>query len=95
VLSSPVTQSVEPFKVPQEESATTEIASSDDVPAETSSVPDARESAPDVANLQSLEVVSTPIEQSHVVEVTKSTDEGVTKGTFLAVSSISMGRSSR
>jgi hypothetical protein len=34
-------------------------------------------------------------DSNHVIEVTKSTNNGVTKGTLLAVSSTSMGRSSR
>src|ERR1700721_128447 len=81
VLSSPVINSVQPPQPAKQPIETTK--------------PENTTGDANVSVSQTEEVTQPINESNHVIEVTKSTDDGVTKGTFLAVSSASMGRSSR
>ena len=81
VLSSPVIQSALPTQSEQPDEATPVVESTD---------------ADVIATSQPANHVTPPVpETNHIVKVTESNDNHDAKRSFLAVSSVSMGRSSR
>jgi hypothetical protein len=92
VLSSPVTASTQPV-----ETISTDTESNAKSVDETSVEKDdaSLDATTPVASHFENNVNHSVPDSSHVIEVTKSTNNGVTKGTLLAVSSTSVGRSSR
>jgi hypothetical protein len=104
VLSSPVTASTQPVDSEHLDVENTDTAPVDTKPVvvETLDETTVDETTPvasrfdqNVIHAQENNVIPNVPDSNHVIEVTKSTNNGVTKGTLLAVSSTSMGRSSR
>jgi hypothetical protein len=102
VLSSPVTASTQPVDSEHLDVENTNTAPVDTKPVEILDETTVDETTPvasrfdqNVNHAQENNVIPNVSDANHVIEVTKSTNNGVTKGTLLAVSSTSMGRSSR
>jgi hypothetical protein len=102
VLSSPVTASTQPVDSEHLDVETADTAPLDTKPVETLDEATVDETTPIASRFEENVIqparennVTRVPDSNHVIEVTKSTNNGVTKGTLLAVSSTSMGRSSR
>ena len=84
MLSSPITWSSQPLETKKPESTVLDTRK-----------PDPKKDDEDVIDAPQKPDNVTMFEPNHVTELTKSTEGGVSNGTFLAVSSPAMGRSSR